>query len=279
MRSTRAFVFAFVVYLALPAANSILAEPPDYCIAVWGGCNTNSSCTPAISIPSCNSLCQSQCSANAVGSGSMGCGNSGAGGCAYPNAFLSKTCSCDTVPTPILINLASNSPDYDLTSAVDGVAFDINADGVLDQVAWTETDSPVAFLVLDRDHDGTIDDGSELFGNATIMSTGSRAANGFDALLDLDGGTSISDGKIDVTDAVYPQLRLWLDRNHNGFSETNELVTLVQGRLNVIFTDYRESRHVDRNGNHYRFFGTALMSTNGKELPRRIFDVFLSTVR
>lgn len=179
--------------------------------------------------------------------------------------------------TPILINLENNSSNFQLTSAADGVLFDINSDGILEQIAWTQPDSLVAFLVLDRNHNGTIDDGSELFGTATRKSDGTVAANGFDALLDLDGGPLISDGKIDASDAAYWQLRLWLDRNHDGISQPDELITLPQARISAIFTDYRESRRVDQYGNAYRFMGKALMANkNGKDVPILIFDVVFS---
>ena len=118
-------------------------------------------------------------------------------GCEPPYIWDWYSYSC--IPgyaSPILISLRNNSRNYRLTSAVDGVPFDIDADGVLDQVAWTSTDSDVAFLVLDRNDNGVIDDGSELFGTATRKRDGSLAADGFDALLDLDGGPAVSDGRM-----------------------------------------------------------------------------------
>ena len=46
--------------------------------------------------------------------------------------------------------------------------FDIDGDGVPEQISWTEADSDVAFLALDRDGDGRITSGKELFGNHTL---------------------------------------------------------------------------------------------------------------
>jgi hypothetical protein len=182
---------------------------------------------------------------------------------------------CLTYSSPILINLSNNTSNYHLTTATNGTVFDINADGVFDQVSWTEPDSNVAFLALDRNGNGVIDDGAELFGNVTRMNNGQRAANGFEALSDLDGGPA-GDGQIDSNDAVYAQLRLWLDRNHNGVSESQELQTLQSAGVTTIFTEYRESRRTDRNGNQYKYVGIALVSRNGRETPRRIFDVYLT---
>lgn len=116
-----------------------------------------------------------------------------------------------------------------------------------------------------------------MFGTATRKSNGELAVNGFDALLDLDGGPALSDGKIDQYDAVYHDLRVWVDRNHDDYSQPDELVTLPRAGVTAIFTGYQESRRVDENGNGYRFRGTALMWKNGVEFPRRIFDVFLVT--
>src|SRR5262249_36088373 len=111
--------------------------------------------------------------------------------------------------SPIVINLKNDSTDLHLTSAIDRVPFDLGGDGAREQVSWTAPGSAVAFLVLDRNGNGIIDDGSELFGTATRKRDGTFAANGFAALADLDGG---SDGKIDASDPIYSQLRLWVDR-------------------------------------------------------------------
>jgi hypothetical protein len=87
----------------------------------------------------------------------------------------------DCVTSPILINLANNGYGR-LTSPADGVWFDLTARGSAVRTAWTTADSAMGFLVWDRNNNGTIDDGSELFGNATRRQDGSIAANGFDAL-------------------------------------------------------------------------------------------------
>jgi hypothetical protein len=181
----------------------------------------------------------------------------------------------DSCVSPIMINLKNNTANYHLTTRRDGVWFDIDADGTMDRVAWTEPDSEVALLVLDRNGNGRIDDGGELFGSVTSLSTGGTAVTGFDALLDLDGGPALSDGRIDSTDAVYQSLRLWFDRNHNGVSEAGELESLSSAGLVSIYTGYLESLRRDRNGNAYRFVGQANVMKHGVQVPRRVFDVFL----
>jgi hypothetical protein len=179
--------------------------------------------------------------------------------------------------SPLLINLRDNSANYHLTTASEGVWFDLNAVGGLERVAWTLPNSTVAFLVLDRNGNELIDNGSELFGTATVMRDGSRAANGFDALLDLDGGEGVSDHQIDSTDPHYSELRLWVDANHNGHSEQGELVSLADAGVLSILTDYADGRRVDRNGNMYRYKGIAYVQARaGHERRRRVFDVFLT---
>jgi hypothetical protein len=79
-------------------------------------------------------------------------------------------------------------------------------------------------LVLDRDHDGQITDGSELFGTSTRLANGDKAANGYAALRQYDAN---GDGVVDSKDAVYADLRVWVDSNSDGISQAGELKTLA----------------------------------------------------
>jgi hypothetical protein len=76
---------------------------------------------------------------------------------------------------------------------------------------------------------------------------------------------------------VYSHLRLWLDWNHNGISEADELITLQQAGVTRIFTRYEESRRVDRYGNAYRLVGAAVLRREGHEVLRRIVDGYFVT--
>jgi hypothetical protein len=180
---------------------------------------------------------------------------------------------CDT-GSPIMINLAGNGSDH-LTSVQNGVLFDLNARGVRDRVSWTRAGVPVGFLVLDRNGNGVVDDGRELLGTATLKRDGTRAANGFEALFDLDGGDGVSDWLIDGRDPLYEQLRLWIDWNHNGISEPAELLTLRQAGVVSLFLSYTEHRYRDRFGNWYRFESHATLREHGHDVTRRVFDIFL----
>jgi hypothetical protein len=179
--------------------------------------------------------------------------------------------TCGPPNTPIVVD--RDGSGFRLTSASKGVAFDIDADGVQDNVAWTPAGDSNAFLVMDRNGNGTIDNGGELFGTATLLSTGARASNGFMALAELD---SNADGVISRSDTSYAQLRLWTDANHNGISEPRELETLFDARLTTIYLGYQPVGQVDEQGNQFWLKGSVLISKRGVERTRAMFDVILA---
>ena len=157
--------------------------------------------------------------------------------------------------TPIIIDLGNGSPK--LTGYDKGVYFDLNADGVLEKWSWTEgQDSKAAFLALDLNGNGIIDSGRELFGNTSRFPRRQSFANGFEVLRYLDtrrmGGNF--DGIIDDRDAIYSSLLLWVDINHNGFSESAELLKLSE-HIKSLEWSYKLSERRDRWGNVFRFRG------------------------
>jgi hypothetical protein len=201
------------------------------------------------------------------------CGDDQECACGCHGGFWSCEGSvCGCTYSPLLINLSSNTANDRLTSPASGVPFDLNADGVPERVAWTSLDSAVAFLTLDRNGNGAVDDGTELFGTATRKQDGTLAKNGFDPLAEYDLN---GDGKIDERDGVYSQLRLWIDTNHNGYSEPGELTRLEEGHVGAVFLEYKESRRQDQFGNRYRFEGRATIVQDHAIKTRRVFDVYL----
>lgn len=158
--------------------------------------------------------------------------------------------------------------------------FDIRATGHPVQIAWTDAGYRNGFLALDRNHNGTIDDGTELFGNFTQQPK-SSTPNGFLALAEFDkpenGGNG--DGIIDEADAVFSHLVVWIDENHDGISQANELHPLPELGIFSISLNYNESRRTDEFGNIFRFRAkiNAGPNANPGDLGRLVYDVFLVT--
>ena len=80
---------------------------------------------------------------------------------------------------------------------------------------------------------------------------------------------------IDSRDSVFPGLRLWQDKNHNGISEPEELHTLVELNVKALELDFKESKRVDQYGNEFRYRARVRDTVAGR-VGRWAWDVFLS---
>jgi len=171
------------------------------------------------------------------------------GGCPY-DYYSSNYCCYNG--TPIVVDAFKEG--FHLTNLTNGVNFRVHPNQSLYQVSWTDPRWHNGWLVLDRNGNGTIDDFTELFGNFTPQPP-SSTPNGYVALavfdVPMNGGNG--NGVIDQGDSVYDSLRVWIDANHNGISEPNELHTLRELGIFRIGLSYTLSHYADANGNHFRY--------------------------
>ena len=137
---------------------------------------------------------------------------------------------------PLVLDLGGEG--INLSSAEDGVYFDMLGDGTPVKTSWISGNN--AFLYLDDNGNGVADDINELFGDQGGF------ANGFDKLAQYDDN---GDGVIDENDAIYSQLRLWRDLNGDGVNQADESLSLAEAGVKSINLNYDNNRQFDAHGN------------------------------
>lgn len=252
-----------------PTACATVACSGDYpqavsdsgcCIADGSTCASNEPCCPG-------TICRSTGNCGVCSEPGQSCGTSS--DCCSGLTCSNGTCStphssclycpnpdpgCYPIPcgsSPILLDVGAQG--FWLTSAANGVKFDIAGTGVPIQIGWTASGSQNAFLALPG-ADGFVHSGRQLFGNFTPQPS-SEIPNGFLALAVYDSPTNggNGDGLIDSSDAIFPSLRLWIDANHDAISQPDELRTLPSLGVTSISLNYKLDRRTDQYGNVLRY--------------------------
>ncbi len=139
------------------------------------------------------------------------------------------------------------------------VYFDLDSNGFAERTAWIDAND--GLLVLDRDGDGKITNGQELFGDQTLLSNGTRATSGFEALREFDDN---KDGKIDASDIVYLKLKVWQDLNRDGVSQAEEMKSLADVGIKAINLNSTVTGAADAMGNIQRRLGS-FVKTDGSD--------------
>jgi hypothetical protein len=205
------------------------------------------------------------------------CGSPPSDPCLQSGSISPQGGSPAPVCSPIILDLSGDG--FVLTDASEGVLFDISGDGRPVQIAWTAVGADNAFLALPG-ADGLIHNGKELFGNFTPQPA-SGHPNGFAALAvyDLPENGGNGDGIIDSRDKIFSSLRLWIDANHDGVCQPDELHTLPSMGVDSLSLNYHVSMRRDQYGNLFRY--RAKVNPDDRkdtsEVGRTAYDIFLTT--
>jgi hypothetical protein len=181
----------------------------------------------------------------------------------------------ESCSSPIVINFENG--DYRLTGKNAPVLFDMPGNGHPVLIGWTAAGADEAFLWLDRNHNGKVTSGAELFGNFTPLKSGRMAINGFEALAEFDANR---DGIIDEHDPIWSRLMLWRDLNHNALSESSEISPLDASDVTAIdLDDHWTGRH-DPWGNAFRYKSLiSIRNRSGHAVRKRpVYDIFFVSV-
>ena len=186
--------------------------------------------------------------------------------------------TCECITSPIVIDLDGDGLSF--TAVAAGVKLDLDRDGMREQLSWTRHADRDGFLALDRNRNGQIDDGGELFGSTTDQPP-VRKKNGFLALAVFDrsdrGGNE--DGVITQADRVFSDLRGWFDLNHDGVGQLSEQYPLDPVGITELSLSYSTVFERDRVGNVLRFVGDVKVAHRSddpfKGRTRKAIDLFL----
>lgn len=167
-----------------------------------------------------------------------------------------------------IITLTSGKNDMSWDAAITPIAIDLNGDGIHTiaredmagsfdllgtgkaiQTGWLSGDD--GFLAIDGNHNGRIDDISELFG-------GMGKGDGFAKLASFD---SNGDGVVDGLDRDFASLLIWQDANSDGKTGAGELVSLAQAGVVSLKLAYTDLAFLDANNNLHMESSTVTLAT------------------
>lgn len=179
--------------------------------------------------------------------------------------------------TPVVLDLEMDG--FHLSGPNPAVSFDLNADGTPERTAWTKAGEDEAFLCMDRNGNGVIDDGRELFGSATPLISGGTDESGYSAINEMDwpvaGGNS--DGTIDANDPMFERLCVWVDANRDGVSQHREIRSLEQAGVVGFKGGYKTMHKKDDFGNLFRYTSRVYMrSPSGSVISWPSFDIIFA---
>ena len=169
---------------------------------------------------------------------------------------------------PLVLDLDGDGIETVSHKAYKGALFDHDGDGIRTASGWVASDD--GLLVVDRNGDGIINDGKELFGDSYVLKDGTHAVHGYAALAEYD---SNSDGVVDAKDADFDKLRVWRDLNQDGVSQKEELFTLEEVGVQSLNVAYQDSNRNLGDGNRLAQEGSYI-GKDGK--VRTMGDLLLS---
>lgn len=187
------------------------------------------------------------------------------------NSSFNNAAKAQPPRDPLIIDLGKQG--IELTTLDNGVNFDIDNNTFAEKTAWIGLED--GFLVLDRNENGKIDNGGELFGDQVILKSGLKSTSGFEALMEFDEN---KDGVIDKKDAIYSSLKVWIDENQNGISESNELKTLTELSISSINLKITQEGKIDTVTGTMEASSSEVVFTNGtkRKISEFWFPVDLS---
>jgi hypothetical protein len=166
---------------------------------------------------------------------------------------------CSNGLDPLVVDLDNDG--IETKKKEEGAYYDLDNSMFAERTGWVGKDD--GLLVLDKNGDGTITGGNELFGDQTTKKDGTTAKNGFDALADYDDN---KDGVVDSNDSVFSSLKIWQDANGDGVSQAEELKGLTERGIKSFSLDNNEIGKDDGNGNTFARQGFADREDGSKTL-------------